>query len=137
MFNAEPVVKLADVILNVFFVVCEEVISNEAFEVAAVDVILTPYPSSAKTLRTVEPVAEACSCLKSTTFLVPVSAPVDSTNKAEPVVNAEAVTSITVPVVIIESIITAFAVVCSESISSEGRPAARLESTKIPRPPSD
>ena len=33
--------------------------------------------------------------------------------------------------------ITVFAVVCSESISSEGFPAARLESMKIPLPPSD
>ena len=51
--------------------------------------IFTPYPSSAKTLSTVEPVAEACSCRKSTIFLVPVEAPVDSTLRAEPVVNAE------------------------------------------------
>ena len=98
---------------------------------------MTPNPSSAKTLRTVEPVAEAFSCLKSTTFLVPVEAPVDSTNRAEPVVNAEAVRSTTVPVVITESIITAFAVVCAESICNEGNPPARFESTKIPRPPSD
>ena len=33
--------------------------------------------------------------------------------------------------------ITVFAVVCSESISSEGNPAARLESIKRPLPPSD
>ena len=33
--------------------------------------------------------------------------------------------------------ITVFAEVCSESISSEGNPAARLESTKIPLPASD
>ena len=32
---------------------------------------------------------------------------------------------------------TEFAVVCSESISIEGFPAARLESMKRPQPPSD
>ena len=50
---------------------------------------------------------------------------------AEVIVNAEPVVRAS------EAICIVFAVVCSESISKEGRPAARLESTNIPLPPSD
>ena len=74
----------------------------------------------------------------STKFLVPVVFESESILRTPPVVLPSAEISIVVPVVDGSLLmITVFAVVCSESISSDGPPAARLESSNNPRPASD
>jgi len=74
----------------------------------------------------------------STILLALVEDESESILRAPPVVRPSALMSITVPVVDGSLLIdTQFVVVFSESISSEGRPAARLESINIPLTASD